>query len=147
MNENILFRNANNHAPWTRRTEFQLSQLEQRIRFILVLNLSFVLFLILIGIPAIRYFMPAKMNDTDSYKLYSIINNKSHLGEQSERNTVLRMDNIIFLTISIVLSIIFLFLNTQDQSDDGNQSSILFFFHLKFIFNRIIFYFRNTRTY
>jgi preprotein translocase subunit SecG len=45
------------------------------------------------------------------------------MDQQYERNTIFRIDNLIFLIFSIVLSIIFSYLNTQDQSDDNNQSS------------------------
>jgi hypothetical protein len=92
-----------------------------------VLMLSGFFSFILIGVPVKKYFTLAKMNDNSSSKVDSIVGDNSHMREQSAQTTIFRIDNVIFLIISIILTILFSYLNTQDQSDDKNQSSIWFF--------------------
>lgn len=121
-------------VPHETPTDFVLLPKEQHNRSILLffVFIAFIVFIVflLIGVPVIRYSMSVEMNKTNSSKFDSLFNDNIHKTEQYGRNTIFQIENCIFLIISIVLSIVFSFLNVQNQSNDNNQSSNFLFFKI-----------------
>ncbi len=128
-------------------TFFQLEPDEKRTRLIFVSIVSLVFFLILIGNPIVRYLLISSTNHTTVSTLNSITNDNIYMTNQYGRNTIFRLDNIVFFIFSIGISVILIICNKKPQSDDKHHSSISsFFMHSYFALKEFFFEESSNRS-
>ena len=119
----LYFRGAMEHPPNQSVNEFQLDRRERRLRVKFLIFWTGFFFLTFFKVSSIS---PVQSNST----LSTISTNDSvqTIG-QYIRYAFLRIDNLVFLSISAFLIGLFSILNKYEQRDDGDeQSSILLLF-------------------
>jgi hypothetical protein len=118
---------------------------DERIRLCIVGILSLVLVGILIGNPIVRYHLILSTNHTNLSTLDSVTNDNIYMNNQYGRNTIFKINNIVFFIVSIVVSLILMICNKEPQSDGEHHSSISSFL-MQLYFALKEFCFRDHRT-
>jgi hypothetical protein len=139
INKTILFRTSEDQPPVVvveEQYEFYLEINEKRLRNIFLVILTSVFLLVIFKFPPIHCIKMPQLNHTNLSKIDSLIAKNVHMIKQYRRYTIFRMDNYIYLLISLLLVIIFSILNKKEkrnENEDDDRSSTVVHFFLKFV--------------